>query len=215
MFVAVARLSLAIPESDSPKHKRQIVGKIVERIRGKFNASVAEVETIGSWQSAVIGISVVGNEQGAVQNHIERILRVIDDMYAAPVVSRAVEVIPLGTALHADAALDQLAAKLEADFSMSSAADGSDGAARDEASEGGNHRASHGKKKKNAADESDWPEVKTLADVEDPNDPEAAGYRAPPKSRQTGKKKSPKDMSPEERAAAIRALADEMKRPRD
>ena len=218
MFVAAARITLAIPDSESPKHKRQVVGKVVERIRSKFNASACEVASLGVWQSATIGISTVSSEESTARNYMERILRAVEELYAAPIVSRAVEVIDMGASLHEDAALSQLAAKLESGFAedIGSAADGSDGAARDAASERGGRRnagkSPRGKGASQSADDLPWPQVKTLADVEDPDDPEAAGYRAPPKQQKgAGKKKSAKEMTPEERAAAIRAIADEMK----
>lgn len=200
MFVAVARIAIALPEARSLKGKRQVVHRIVERVRAQFNASIAEVEDNDVWQRAIIGIAVVGNEQGFVQSCIDKILGFIEALYVAPIVSRAVEVVPLGSSLFARPEWEKLEAKIEQDL-----ADERD---RDA--------------KANPAPEVDpqeretWPGVRTLADVEGTDDPEMATFRAPaPKSKRGGRAKSIKEMSEAERAQALDALRAQMKRPKD
>lgn len=225
MFVAVARIAFAIPDAETPKSRRHVIGKVIERVRSKFNASVADVGDPCAWQKAVIGISVVGNEQNFVRGNMDRILTAIDELYVAPVVYRSVEVIPMGDSVMGGDDWSRMAAKMGDSLDSRSAAcstettgDGMED--RDGAYEACRHRK-QGKCRKARDDgqEAPWPGVKTLADVEDPNDPEAAGFRAPSKDRQQGKKgggkvKSAKDMNDEERAAAIRALVDMMRHPK-
>jgi len=62
MVVGVCRVILNINEAFSLKEKRQVVKSIVERVKSRFNASVAEVGFNDKWKNAIIGISCVSNE---------------------------------------------------------------------------------------------------------------------------------------------------------
>ena len=206
MFVAVARIALAIPEAHSPKGKRQVVNKIVERVRGRFNASIAEVDGSELWQRAILGIAVVGNEHGFVQSSVGKVLAFIEELYLAPIVSRAIEVVPLGESLFGKLEWEKLEAKLAADLSDGGESGGGGGGARAVASP-----------PSVPAERETWPGVRTLADAEGEGDPEAATFRAPPpdERQRGGKAKSIKMMSEAERAAALDALRAQMKRPKD
>ena len=63
MFVCVARLTLQIPESGSLKAKRQVLRRITDRVKARFNVAVAEVDDQDLWQKATLGLSVVGNDR--------------------------------------------------------------------------------------------------------------------------------------------------------
>jgi len=58
MVVGVCRVILNINEAFSLKEKRQVVKSIVERVKSRFNASVAEVGFNDKWKNAIIGISL-------------------------------------------------------------------------------------------------------------------------------------------------------------
>lgn len=61
MTVGVLRITLRLP-SRSLKEKRAIVRPIVERLRGRFNAAVAEVEALDDAGAAVIAAAVLSND---------------------------------------------------------------------------------------------------------------------------------------------------------
>ncbi len=60
MTVAVLRLHLRLP-SRTLKEKRAIVKSVIERLRQRFNASVAEIGELDTVSATVIGASVVSN----------------------------------------------------------------------------------------------------------------------------------------------------------
>lgn len=77
MNVGVCRVTLRIPENVSLKGKRQVIKPIIANLKNHFNASVAEVESNDSHQTAVIGISVISSDAkytsevlSKVSNHI-------------------------------------------------------------------------------------------------------------------------------------------------
>ena len=96
MVVGVCRLSLYFPESGSLKTKRQGLRKVVDRVRAKFNAAVAEVGGLSTWQRATVGIVVVGNDGRHVQSMLDTIIGFVEQMYVAQVLSRETEVVHYG-----------------------------------------------------------------------------------------------------------------------
>ena len=71
--MGVLRFSLRLAESGSLKDKRQVVRSVAQRIRNKFQVSVAEVADNEAWRIATIGVACVSNDA----SHCEQILREI------------------------------------------------------------------------------------------------------------------------------------------
>ena len=70
MIIGVMRFELFIPESGSLKTKRFTIKSIKDRLRNRFNVSVAEVDNANKWQRASLGVAAVSNES----KHLESIL---------------------------------------------------------------------------------------------------------------------------------------------
>jgi uncharacterized protein YlxP (DUF503 family) len=96
MFVAVARLTLSIPEANSLKAKRHVLHKVVDKVRARFNVAIAEVADNDLWQRATLGVAAVANEHAFAQESVSKVIKFIEDLYVAPLVSCSTEVVPLG-----------------------------------------------------------------------------------------------------------------------
>lgn len=77
MVVGVYTVELFIADSQSLKDKRQVLHSLKDRLREKFNLSVAEVDGQDLWQKAVVGMACVANESRHVQQVLEQALNVI------------------------------------------------------------------------------------------------------------------------------------------
>ncbi|HVG59666.1 MAG TPA: DUF503 domain-containing protein [Hyalangium sp.] len=99
MFVCVARLTLQIPDSGSLKAKRQVLRRVTERVKARFNVAVAEVDDQDLWQKASIALAVVGNERRHVDEQMEKIIHFVEEMYIAPLISRETEILAFGDQL--------------------------------------------------------------------------------------------------------------------
>ena len=99
MFVAVARVTLDIPQAGSLKAKRQVLRRVSDRVKARFNVSVAEVGDQDLWQRATLALAVVGNDRRHVNEMMDKILQFVEDMYVAPVAERQLEIISLGDKL--------------------------------------------------------------------------------------------------------------------
>ena len=99
MFVGVARLTLQIADSGSLKSKRQVLRRITDRVKARFNVSVAEVEDQDLWQRATIALAVVSADRRHVDEQVQKILHFVEEMYVAPLVTREVEILSFGDQL--------------------------------------------------------------------------------------------------------------------
>lgn len=102
MFVCVARVSLETSSNGSLKAKRQVVRRITERAKARFNVSVVEIDEPEASHRATLAMAVVGNERAHVNEQMDKIFQLIEDMYVAPVISREMEIITLGDTLFGD-----------------------------------------------------------------------------------------------------------------
>ena len=70
MIIGILHIELFIPESGSLKTKRFAIKSIKERLKSRFNVSVAEIDNYDKWQRASLGVVTVSNDS----KHIESIL---------------------------------------------------------------------------------------------------------------------------------------------
>jgi uncharacterized protein YlxP (DUF503 family) len=90
MVVGVLRLTLYIHGAASLKDKRQVLRKVVDRLRSRFNVSVAEVGDNDVWQRAVVGIVAVSNDRSFVNGVLDKCAR--DAGAIAEIVNREMEI---------------------------------------------------------------------------------------------------------------------------
>ncbi|RJQ39636.1 MAG: DUF503 domain-containing protein [Nitrospiraceae bacterium] len=79
MVIGVCRIALAIDNAYSLKEKRHIIKSIIERLRSRFNASVAEVDMNDKWQRALIGVACVSNEAGHADSMMASIVNFVEN----------------------------------------------------------------------------------------------------------------------------------------
>lgn len=68
MSVAIGTFELHFPFVHSLKEKRQILRCIIDRVKSKYNVSIAEVDLHDLWQRGVIGIAIVSNDRTYLQH---------------------------------------------------------------------------------------------------------------------------------------------------
>lgn len=78
MIIGTARIELHIPGVNSLKGKRQIIKSIKERVRNRFNVSVAEVEKQDLWQRATLGLACVANDKREANRILSKIIHFIE-----------------------------------------------------------------------------------------------------------------------------------------
>ena len=63
MHVLLITISLQIPCAHSLKDKRRQIKSLKDRLRSRFNASVAEIDALDNWQQAVMGACMISNDK--------------------------------------------------------------------------------------------------------------------------------------------------------
>ncbi|MFO7637627.1 MAG: DUF503 domain-containing protein [Clostridia bacterium] len=63
-----------IPFAHSLKEKRRVVKSLVDKVRHRFNVSIAEVSHMDVHQMAVIGLAVVSNDPTHARSQLDIIL---------------------------------------------------------------------------------------------------------------------------------------------
>ncbi|MEO5631737.1 MAG: DUF503 domain-containing protein [Nitrospiraceae bacterium] len=93
IIVGLCTVELFIPESQSLKDKRQVLLSLKDRLREKFNLSVAEVDGQDLWQKAVLGLVCVANEGRYVNQVCDQALNLIRNVPAVEIVQSRVELL--------------------------------------------------------------------------------------------------------------------------
>ncbi len=85
-----------MPENSSLKGKRQVVKSIIARIRNKFNVSVAEVDNLGRWQLATLGICCISNDSRYTNEILSRVVTfVINSRFDVEILDYEIEILPV------------------------------------------------------------------------------------------------------------------------
>lgn len=91
MRVGVCTVELFISQSRSLKDKRRVLHSLKDRLHGKFNLSIAEVDGQDLWQKAVLGMACVSEETDHVRHVLEQALSLIRSVPAVEVVRTQLE----------------------------------------------------------------------------------------------------------------------------
>jgi uncharacterized protein YlxP (DUF503 family) len=93
MIVGLCTIELYIPDGHSLKAKRQILLSLKDRLRRKFNLSVAEVGDHELWQKAVLGIACVSNESAHVNSVLDQALNLVQSVPTIELVRSRIELL--------------------------------------------------------------------------------------------------------------------------
>ena len=73
MFVGTLKFEIIIPGSKSLKDKRKVIQSLQDRIKAKFNVSIAEIDHQDKWQRSIIGLCFVNSGKKEIENISQKI----------------------------------------------------------------------------------------------------------------------------------------------
>lgn len=82
--IGVLTLDIHVEQSHSLKEKRHVVKSLKDRLRERFNVSVAEIDFLDSWQTSVVAAVTVSRDRV----HAEQVLQAVE-AHAASVLGGA------------------------------------------------------------------------------------------------------------------------------
>lgn len=85
MFVGVLRLTLHLPSPGSLKSKRHLIRSAIDRVKARFNVSIAEVAENDLWQRSVLGVTAVGNDHAFVNETLDKVAGFVASMHGGQI----------------------------------------------------------------------------------------------------------------------------------
>ncbi|MCD5406807.1 MAG: DUF503 domain-containing protein [Desulfotomaculum sp.] len=93
MIVGTLTIEILIYQSQTLKDKRRVLKSILDRIRSKFNVSIAEVDQQDIWQRSVLGIACVSNQTVHVHSILNNVIKFIDTQESTEIISVETEIL--------------------------------------------------------------------------------------------------------------------------
>ena len=92
MHIGVCTLHLRLLESRSLKEKRRSIKSIKDKIRNKFNVSIAEIDRLDEWQWATLGVACVSNDARFTNSILSNIVDFINRTRMVELVDYEIEI---------------------------------------------------------------------------------------------------------------------------
>ena len=93
MTIGVLQLSLFIPGACSLKAKRQILKSLKDRVRKKFNVSVAETEGLEKWQRQTLAVACVNNNKRFLNSVLSKVVNLVESDHAVELIDYTIEIL--------------------------------------------------------------------------------------------------------------------------
>ncbi len=77
-MLATLTIHLHLPTCASLKEKRGRIKPLISRLHREFNVSVAEVDLNDSWQDAVLGCAMIGNDQAFLHAALQTVAKWVE-----------------------------------------------------------------------------------------------------------------------------------------
>ncbi|NOQ96617.1 MAG: DUF503 family protein [Calditrichae bacterium] len=90
-IVGLLTLDLFLPYSSSLKEKRLVIKSIKDKVRNKFNVSIAEVDYQDKWQRARLGVVQVANDYGFIEKNMNAVFKLIESNGTAEITQHTLE----------------------------------------------------------------------------------------------------------------------------
>ena len=92
MVIGLLRVTLHVPEARSLKDRRAVVRRAVDRVKARFNVSVAEVGDLQRWQRATIAVAAVSNDRAYVNEVLDKVTSTIASAGSAQITDREMDI---------------------------------------------------------------------------------------------------------------------------
>lgn len=93
MTVGILKVELTLFGSHSLKEKRAILKSLKDRIRRKFNVSIAELEGHDKWQRAVLGVVNIGTDNRVANSALSKVIELIKNTHSVELIDYNMELL--------------------------------------------------------------------------------------------------------------------------
>jgi uncharacterized protein YlxP (DUF503 family) len=92
MVIGTCSIQLYFSESGSLKRKRQFIKRIKDRVRNKFNVSIAEIKDNELWQRTTLGVSTIANDKRFINEILSKVVQLIQGENGVEVLDYQIEI---------------------------------------------------------------------------------------------------------------------------
>jgi uncharacterized protein YlxP (DUF503 family) len=92
MRIGICTLHLRLLEGGSLKEKRRVIKSIKDRVRNKYNVSIAEIGKLDKWQWATLGVVCVSNDVRFTNSVLSNVVDFINGIHMVELVDYEVEI---------------------------------------------------------------------------------------------------------------------------
>jgi uncharacterized protein YlxP (DUF503 family) len=89
--IGALTLEIQIEDSHSLKDKRNVVRSLKDRLRSKFNVSVAEIDGHGTWNRAVVAAVTVSKDREYAEQLLQAVEKEADHLLGGALTSTGIE----------------------------------------------------------------------------------------------------------------------------
>ena len=93
MIVGICSIELRLAENHDLKGKRRVLKSIKDRVRNRFNVSIAEIGDLDAWQRSTLGVACVSKDRDQVEGTIAHVATFVEDLGLASVEGVHVELL--------------------------------------------------------------------------------------------------------------------------
>jgi uncharacterized protein YlxP (DUF503 family) len=93
MVVGTLKIEFILYDNRSLKGKRKVVRSMIDKVKSKFNAAIAEVGANDKWQKIELGVTTVGNDRRHVDSSLNHILDFLESLCLAQIVNAEMDII--------------------------------------------------------------------------------------------------------------------------
>ena len=91
MIIGLLTVEIHILYSASLKEKRFILKSIKDKVRNKFNVSIAEVDYQEKWQRSVLAAAQVGNDYVVIEKNLYSVFNLIETYNGVEILKHTLE----------------------------------------------------------------------------------------------------------------------------
>ena len=91
--IGLLTLELHLPYAHSLKEKRVVLQRVKDRLRGKFNVAVAELDHQDVWQRALLGVVSISSSEQNLRQVLEGALREAEHLLGEELVRSEIELL--------------------------------------------------------------------------------------------------------------------------
>jgi uncharacterized protein YlxP (DUF503 family) len=93
MPIGLLTLEIHIPDARSLKDKRQVLRSLKDRLRGRFNVAVAELDHQDTWQRSQIGVVSLSNDEAHLTQSLQAVFDEAERLLGRDLVGHDQEII--------------------------------------------------------------------------------------------------------------------------